>query len=310
MQLTNIRVPGKVMLSGEYAVLYGGSAVLIPVPRFMEISETDSPESDSSSPVVSEALTLDIPAISSFEHKHGCPHVKVNRNAFYEANTDGRLLKLGLGSSAAEAVGVIKLRLKRAGFRGPELINPLMEFAFRAHDKAQGMLGSGADVAACAIGEPIKYSSKFDIKSGAISRTVVGLPIECKYPLNLVWTGVSANTPAMVRQFGQWLNLQADQAKMLLAQLVLSANALADSWFNVPLPQLLIRVDEFSMIMGECADQAGIIYRLPIHEKIEKWAIANGGRAKPTGGGGGDMILLIGELPLNELNNLIIPLSV
>jgi mevalonate kinase len=43
-------------------------------------------------------------------------------------------------------------------------------------------------------------------------------------------------------------------------------------------------------------------YMLPVHARYEEWARRHGGRAKPTGAGGGDMILLVGELPLAQLN--------
>jgi mevalonate kinase len=309
MALTYVKIPGKVMLSGEYAVLYGGMSVLLPVPRYLEFSEIDSGAVNQYSPVVREAVDLDIPEIAAFETAHGRPAIEINNDDFYMKDDKGNRSKLGLGSSAAESVGVAKLRLKRAGYDLTTDISPLMKYAYMAHDKAQGGIGSGADVAACALACPIKFSSKFDIEQNRVDRYVAGLKPEYQYTLNLLWTGIAADTRAMVKQFGAWYHSQPDKAKAMVGQLKSAADHLAEKWFMVPELELYDGLDEFSIIVNDCAHEAGINYSLPIHHQIEAWARSHGGRAKPTGAGGGDMILLVGDLPVAELKYPIIPLK-
>ena len=53
--------------------------------------------------------------------------------------------------------------------------------------------------------------------------------------------------------------------------------------------------------MQQIAEIAKMPYKLPIHHEVEEWARSNGGFAKPTGAGGGDMIMLVGDLPYDEL---------
>jgi mevalonate kinase len=58
--MTNVNIPGKVMLSGEYAVLYGGTSVLVPVPRYMKFEESEFPPENPYTKVVQEALKISI----------------------------------------------------------------------------------------------------------------------------------------------------------------------------------------------------------------------------------------------------------
>ena len=62
--------------------------------------------------------------------------------------------------------------------------------------------------------------------------------------------------------------------------------------------------------MKEISKSAGISYFMPVHTQLDAWARRHGGRCKPTGAGGGDMVLMAGELPLDQLPRLCIPLRV
>ena len=310
MGLTSIKVPGKVMLSGEYAVLYGGTATLVPVPLYLEADELESSPPKQYSPVVEAGLGLDIPEIREYELKNGKPHVTIDNTMLFGKDDTGKLIKLGLGSSAAEAVAVVKLRLKRAQSDKADDLAFVLDYAYRIHDKVQGGAGSGADVAACTFAKPIIFISKYDPESKGLIRSATSIQTSYKYPMNLLWTGVPADTRVMIAKFGRWVENSGKSAQALLSEMTDISDELANLWFNVELDVIFDKLDEFSELMENCAIDADLNYLLPIHERIENWAIANGGRAKPTGAGGGDMILLIGELPLNELHELIIPMDI
>jgi phosphomevalonate kinase len=302
--MTAVRVPGKVMLSGEYAVLYGATAVLVPVPRHLTATAAGTPPEVPYSPVIQAARRVSIPELQDFESAHGVPHLQTDDSAFFATDSDGRKAKLGLGLSAAEAVATVALRYACAGRDWQAGRASLLEHALAAHSQAQQGLGSGADVAACASGAPIRFRRT---SLGPVVTPIAPAELACCPPLALHWSGQAADTRALVRRFDDWAAAAA--AKPLLDHLAMAADALAPAWFSEPEPQLFALLDEFTVAMEACAEAAGIPYLLPAHARLASWAMRHGGRAKPTGAGGGDMVLLIGDLPLSQLGGLTIELS-
>lgn len=296
----SVRVPGKVMLSGEYAVLHGGTAVLLPVNRFLEVRETGKAEA--LPPAAAAAFEQPIPEERDTKPLLG---VQIEREEFFTENAAGELRKLGLGGSAAETVGVIALRFERMGLPWREHRRRIAEIADEAHRRAQGGRGSGADVWACALGIPITFRLGL---SGPDVETIDASVEAYRVPLHLAWTGESANTRDLVDRFESWL---ADDpfADGELARLIDASDELARHWLRSPLEELLDPFDAFVARMAEIARAAQIPWKLPVHEELDEWARSRGGRAKPTGAGGGDLVLLVGELPLKELDDrLVVPI--
>ena len=58
--MTSVRIPGKVMLSGEYAVLYGGTAAMAPVPRFLQADAA----TNTNTLTMSRAMASPIPGLT------------------------------------------------------------------------------------------------------------------------------------------------------------------------------------------------------------------------------------------------------
>ncbi len=291
-----VRIPGKVMLSGEYAVLHGGTAALATVERRLTVREGEF--SGEPSPVIREALGLQIDETA--EHETGRPlaSVAVDGAEFRAEDSEGNSRKLGLGSSAAEAVGVIALRYERAGFDWTERREAVAVHAMEAHRRAQQGRGSGADVWACAMGGPITFRVT---PSGVESEPIEPLP--GAPALALAWTGISADTRALVDIFEGWLG-NDPLSDGPLARLVDAADALAPLWFRAPETELFEALDLFVARMEECARAASLPWRSDVHEELERWALEHGGRTKPTGAGGGDLVLLAGDLPWQELKDI------
>jgi mevalonate kinase len=303
--MKSVRVPGKVMLWGEYAVLHGGTAVLVPVPRYLTVTEAQTMEPERQSPIIRTALDFQMEETDEFEQVHCLPGVSIDHREFSARGADGNLLKLGLGSSAAEAVGIIALRFERAGLGWSENRETIASYADIVHRKVQGGIGSGADIAVCAYREPVSF--KKDQNSCAINP----LPKpEYDIPLHLVWTGQPADTRQLVRDFDTWLSRGEPASADLLANLMESSHEVAGVWFRSSVDVLFACIDRFCSALRECMEAANIPHRLPIHDRLESWAKEHGGRAKPTGAGGGDMILLVGDLPVNELDKMVIPIHV
>lgn len=306
MKFRTVRVPGKVMLTGEYAVLAGGTAVLTAVPRYLNVYEVNTPPHTQYPKTVEYALRHPIRELDDFEEQFGTPWMMIERSDFIDFDDNNHIVKLGLGSSAAEAVGVIAMRFERAGIPWKNHRSEIARHAVEAHRQTQGGKGSGADVAACALGQPISFrrvGEKYSIEVIKPSKAIKQIP------MTLVWSRKPADTRVMVEQFTQWAK-QDKSSKNLINPLIEASDRLAKSWFTVTQDELFEYVDKFTMLMNQVGDAAGINYKLPIHEELEAWALSHGGRAKPTGAGGGDMILLLGNLPLNRLKELVIELDI
>jgi mevalonate kinase len=306
MELMKVSIAGKVMLSGEYAVLVGGTAVLIPVPRYLKASEIDIVPERPYSPIIQMALQYPLPEIAKYERKNGRSHIQVDPSEFLTMNDKGFPLKLGLGLAAAEVVAVIGLRFIRAGEPIENNRATILKHALKIYSQAQRGLGCGADVYLCAYGKPLKFrlhkrKPKFELIPTTAPSNLM--------PLTLVWTGQSTNTRELLGQFDNWLSQDTSETKRLIAALITASDRVANSWFVSSRSEVFAFLDDFNSILNECMRSAGIRHKLPIHEELEKWAKKNGGRAKPTGSGAGDMILLAGDLPIHELNYLNIPID-
>ncbi len=224
--MRTVRVPGKVMLSGEYAVLYGGTAGLVPVPLYLTITEAQSTDPERQSPVIRAALDFPLEETEEFEREHCLPGVSIDHSEFFGKNANGNLVKLGLGSSAAEAVGIIALRFERAGLGWSGNRETIATYADKIHRKVQGGIGSGADIAVCAYREPVSFKRDQD------SCTIRSIQKpEHNIPLHLAWTGQPADTRQLVRDFDTWLSRGVPVAADLLSNLVESSHEIADVWF-------------------------------------------------------------------------------
>ena len=61
--MRSVEIPGKVLLSGEYAVLCGGTAVVAPLPRFLRVAPAGPGVPGDRSPVVQAAREIPIPGV-------------------------------------------------------------------------------------------------------------------------------------------------------------------------------------------------------------------------------------------------------
>ena len=300
--MTKLLVPGKVMLSGEYGVLGGGLAAMLPLPRYMELTTQPDEPGGGYPPVVEKGRSYFMTACENHEREHGVPHIRIDRTAFDAEDPQGRMLKLGIGSSSAEAAGVLGLRLLCSGARISGNEAGFLEDVLQLHHRAQGQRGSGADAAVAALGRPILFR-------GGRSTEVSLLPRgNDDVPLNLLWTGQPADSRDLIDRFSFWAG-NDPQAGELLSELRDAAEYLGRAWFNSSRDELFGLIDAHNAVMKEVSKAAGMSYFMPVHVQLDAWARRHGGRCKPTGAGGGDMVLMAGELPLEQLPRLRIALS-
>ncbi len=301
--MMEVKIPGKVMLSGEYAVLHGGTAVLVAVNRHLIVAESEY-NTEEGNPVVAQALKVYLPEIGELENRNRLENITIVRSSMLEKGEGGK--KLGLGSSAAEAVGVVALRYERAGIPWRENREAVMNAALEAHSIAQGGLGSGADVAVCAFEAPIT----FRLVDGKPVVKALDMPTRQKHRAALVWTGESCDSRLQVERFNSWYKESHHDAPGLVDRLIGLSERMVPEWTRATWHVLFDMLTEYTVVLSRCAREAGIPYQLPIHRELATWARERGGKAKPVGAGGGDMALLLGDLPVEELGRQWIPLVI
>jgi phosphomevalonate kinase len=265
------RAPGKVVLSGAYAVLEGAPAIVSAVSRYVSCDSARSAERVT--PEVRAALPDGpFPAFDASDLRDG-----------------GQ--KLGLGSSAA--IVVASLAAARGGeFSDETTLRRAIEGpALAAHRAAQGG-GSGIDVAASTRGGTlIARRSAPDVL--AIEEVVLprALCIEA-------WaSGVSASTPELLRAVARFRDARHREYDELMAALTAAATRAAAA-LVAPDPDALI--GELSMqrgLLARLGSASGVPIITPEVHELAEWAADHAAAVLPSGAGGGDIVLWVSRRP-------------
>lgn len=241
MQSLKVKVPGKLMLAGEYAVLEAGSpALVLAVDRYLEVGLQSADAYTLASDLLPEAFAYTIAAAAeqtvtvqgletsppelrfaavALEYgwlawgadlKSLPPFALQIRSALH-----GAAAKLGLGSSAAVCVGVLAALLAA---RGEDLQDAavrlrLFKLALLAHRTVQGS-GSGADIAGCISGSVTAYTPtdndrlRLNLPLPQLLSTpwqmleISRLPWPADWsPLHFGWTGTPASTRELIGDY-------------------------------------------------------------------------------------------------------------
>lgn len=159
--------PGKLILTGEYAVLDGAPALVIAVDRRVVARRQPGDDRPPSSPfLLAVARELAQRYGADSPGARAALEIAVDSSAFYADSQ-----KLGLGSSAAVTVAATALALvaQHRAFDRAEVL----AIALAAHANAQGAKGargSGADIAAAVYGGVIAFTTRAVRESDAIVR--------------------------------------------------------------------------------------------------------------------------------------------
>ena len=266
-----IRIPGKVFLCGEYAVLAGAPAVLAAVGPYGTVA-LDA-RAGALSPFVEAALQRASVWLAELGKAMPVGLPAINTDAFRAE--DGK--KLGLGSSAVATVGALAAVIDAAGLEvtDPAVRTRLTALAIDAHRAAQGGTGSGADIATCVHGGFIRYVT------GDAGPQVTALRPPPGLMLALVWSGSSASTSSMVGQ--------VRRAGAALDQLAVLAHAFADAFAGDDPAAVIAAAKCYGHALRTLGDQAGVPVVTRAFERYMAIAERQGGAAKPSGAGGGDL---------------------
>ncbi|NND37809.1 MAG: hypothetical protein HKN81_11820, partial [Gammaproteobacteria bacterium] len=204
--MTSASAPGKVVLSGEYAVLDGAPAICMAVDRRACATIVESPRHYhsvtapgygdiegrfASAGGAAEWLQggdvyplLDAAWTALAPEPRGNLSITLDTRQFFAA---GGATKAGLGSSSALTVALVGAISSHLGL--PQGVGGT---AHDAHRSLQGGRGSGVDVACSIAGGLIEYRMQ-DRSAGALA-----LPEGLCWAL--LWSGVASSTAAMIRK--------------------------------------------------------------------------------------------------------------
>jgi phosphomevalonate kinase len=265
------QAPGKVVLSGAYAVLEGAPAIVSAVSRYVVCDTERAPERVT--PEVRAALPDGpVPDFDASELR----------------DSSG---KLGLGSSAA--IVVASLAAVRAHeFPDDETLRQAIEApALLAHRLAQGG-GSGIDVVASTRGGTlIARRSAPDL----LELRAVELPISLHVE---AWaSGVSASTPELLRAVARFRGERRREYDELMGSLSAAAARAASALSGAHCDRFITELCIQRELLSRLGSASGVPIITPEVHELAEWARPRGAAVLPSGAGGGDIVLWVASEP-------------
>jgi phosphomevalonate kinase len=267
--------PGKLHLTGEYAVLHGATAVLIAVDRRVIARLADSERGAALSPflvaVADHVGRAAGPAAAAIAHR-----IIVDSSALYDRGT-----KLGLGSSAATTVAAVACALAGAGQAAARpAIHAIARAAHADAQGARGARGSGADIATSTFGGAIAFTA------GAVR------PLHLPADLTLIpfWTGAAADTAPLVAAI-EAARAHRGAVDQALTAIATASTALAAACDAADAGRAIAALDDGARAITALGAAAGVDL-IPDAVVRARQALARlGGTAKTCGAAGGDVAI-------------------
>jgi phosphomevalonate kinase len=264
--------PGKLLLTGAYAVLHGAPAIVCAIDRYAVASGAPPREVSKEVAVAMGDAGVD-----------RAPHVDV-------ASLFSNGQKLGLGSSAAAVVAALGhvAALRGEGLATERVRRGIFDRARAAHAQVQSG-GSGVDVAASVYGGVLRYALD---GAGRPSVAPVHLPSELR--LDVYWSRQSARTSDMRARVDRLRDRDAGLFAARMQELSVAAEAAASA---------IARGEARSFIEAARAGEAGLraLGRDADTPIVPPYAPALARTAEeehsaflPSGAGGGDVFVRLG----------------
>jgi phosphomevalonate kinase len=283
--------PGKIVLSGEYAVLDGAPAICMAVNRRARavVTTTDGDVSQVTASGYSDErgqFQLTDGQIKWLDGRENFGVVDTAYRAADVADSFARLIdldtrdfidskssrKIGIGSSAAITIA-LSAAIKRS--------TDVATIARRAHAELQDGAGSGVDIACSLNGGLIEYRME-----GA-STTGLAWPDGLLY--RVLWTGVAASTTDKLAQ------LEATVSLPSRVRLVGESEMMAAAWRGGDSGQIVDGYREYIRQLREFSVDHDLGIFDAGHDELWRAAKAEQLTYKPCGAGGGDIGILFGS---------------
>jgi phosphomevalonate kinase len=270
------RAPGKLVLSGAYAVLDGAPAIVAAVDRYV-IADA-ARRADFVTPEVRAALG------------------ETDSAPWFDARglREGER-KLGLGSSAAilvASLGARALALDTA-LSEEELRREVFPVALRAHRQAQGG-GSGVDVAA-------------SVHGGVLAVEPNGDDLDCK-PVSLpegvlirvLAAQTSASTPALISSVRRLRSEEPSRYERLMGAQTEASKRAVSALASASAKDFVAALSAQSAALSALGDAAHVNIVTKPMQRLAQLAASAGAVLLPAGAGGGDIALWIALEPDQE----------
>jgi phosphomevalonate kinase len=308
--------PGKLVLLGEYAVLFGHPAVVLAVNRRARVDlcaaasddwsvaapgfeESRSgftldgtrgfrwrePASDAAGKFVFVEKVIGSLVTAEVLDPEGLPpaSITLDTREFFQPSASG-VAKLGLGSSAALTVALTEA-LRHWSDQDDR--QPTVDLArlLDLHRTFQGGRGSGIDLAASVTGGVVEY----ELTDGGRNPKAQSLRLPEDLHLVFLWTGRSASTGDFLARLEEGMSNDGGEIAAVLNQLgSLSAAGIADLC-DGRISVLLDHVSQFGRVMEQLGHATGIPILSGEHLELRRLADDVGVSYKPSGAGGGDV---------------------
>ena len=296
--------PGKLVLTGEYAVLEGAPAIVLALDRRARVTlrdtagagyVIDAPELgirnalghldgqkgfrwSGVDALDAERLTLVASVLETMLPDAALPgfHATLDTHAFFSP-ANGRH-KLGLGSSAALTVALAGAIHARAGRDLPSA-----ERLIATHRRMQHGRGSGLDIAASLRGGAISYRLRAGQPQITPAAWPTGLLFSC------VWSGKAASTGVFLDQLAAWQERTPARYTALLGELALCAEAAAAAFAANGVNTLLEAIAAYAAGLARLGAASGLDIVSAEHRVLAAIAAECGVVYKTSGAGGGDI---------------------
>ncbi|MCL4338420.1 mevalonate kinase [Patescibacteria group bacterium] len=271
-KVLTVVAPGKLMLFGEHAVIYGYPCIVSALDKYIEIKGKIIDEKDDKFDIADYSDGFIRRMVSVFRIKYG----KKEKIFISSKSTLGRY---GLGSSAAISVATVKMLGKL--FNIPLSAEELFNISYEGVLKVQKGKASGFDLASSIYGGTILFDGKTK-KTSYLNKG--------KLPFLTVFTGRKAKTVDIVKKVAQEKLRNPKETEKILSEIgkiVLRAErALKEKNWKV-VGKLM---NDNQKLLVELGVSNGMIDKL-VKISLESGALG----AKISGAGGGDCILVLVE---------------
>ncbi len=270
--------PGKLFVTGEWAVLRGAPALVAAVDRRATVTVQSGDEGlvvESLAEGRTTRLTHDAPlplgdagvvlAAARALGVREALHVVVDSRAFLIGER-----KLGLGRSAAALVAAV------GALRPDAPADEVLDAALAANALFQGGQGSGADIGAAVHGGVV------EARRAEPRLRVTRRALPAGLQLLAGWTGASAHTPPMLARFA------TATPPASFAELMATAERAADAVARGDGATLLDAVDRSAALLARVGADLDLPIVTPALDALVRAANSAGAVAKPSGAGAGD----------------------